>query len=690
MQEAILDALRGGDAATALTTAREMVAAHPQDPTAHRLLAAALRLGGEQTAALEAIDAAIALAPEDANLHMQRAGLLFDGRQVTEAEAALAHSLGLDPNQFNAYIIQGQLALARGDLDEAQRLTRTAARIAPRHPNVASLEGMLALRRGDMEQALKVLGEASRAAPDEPQLRHAFGLALMQAGHHAFAEQAFRGLLERLPESMPVRLHLTAALRHQGRFEEAADLLEPLLERESSPALQRLVGEMQLDAGRNERALELLRNAFQAQPQDRRSVLAVVEAWRRLQATDEARNTLDAALAEHPTVAHLWQARLLFEPFAGDEARAVVARWLQAMPGFVPALEAMIAIHRRAGETEQAEALVDRILEVQPGHAGAELHRIEQLLQREPAAAVARVEELLSKVVDDAGRRELRRIRGRTLDVAGRHADAVEAWASLHAEVVSQRLPLPPPSEPRAADAWPEPAERDPTAASQLLLWGAPGSMIERVAHAARLAGLPLLSDRLTPQPPNDLFQRYDSIPPLADGSADAAAMVARWREQLSARGARTNTVIDWLPFWDNAYLAALRPHLPEAALLIVIRDPRDMLLNWLAYGSPASFAFESPQVAAQWLARVLDQVADLNEQNLFPHQLVKLDSIVDDAGAMTRLLAYTVQKQLPAPGTIGFGPGLPSGHWQHYREALADAFAELADVARRLGYPEA
>ena len=185
-----------------------------------------------------------------------------------------------------------------------------------------------------------------------------------------------------------------------------------------------------------------------------------------------------------------------------------------------------------------------------------------------------------------------------------------------------QRLPLPPTST-RTGD-WPALAPTPEGVSSVLLLWGLPGSLVERVAQTFDLAGMPLRADRFGPRPPTDLFQRYDTITSLDAGSADAQALIAQWREQLPARGIPNGVIFDWLLLWDNAMLRALRPHLPEAVLMAVIRDPRDMLLDWLAFGASAPFALESPVVAARWLAQSLEQVADLQEQDLFPHRVAQ------------------------------------------------------------------
>ncbi|RDZ26689.1 tetratricopeptide repeat protein [Lysobacter silvisoli] len=689
MYETTLDALRRGAAAEALAAAQELTAAQPQDPHAHRLLAAARRAGGDRDGALAALDQALAIAPEDANLHLERAGLLLDARELDQAQRALAQAIGLDPNQFPAYIVQAQLAISRGDLDEAERLVRTAARIAPDHPQVAAVEGTLLLRRGDADAALSLLSGAAERSPDEPQLRHALGFAYLAKGHYAFAEQAFRGLMERHPaQSASLRVLIVELMRRQGRTVEAADELTRLAASDDSPGLQRWLGEIELEAGRTDSALPRLRAALAAEPRDRRTLSALIEAWRRLGDADDARTTLEAALATHPQTDDLWRARLLFEPFAGDEARAVVERWMVAMPDYIPALEARATIHDQAGEREQADAIAHRIVELNPGDTRSELRIIDSLMRSDADAAVSRVESLLARAQDEQVKLTLRHLLGRTLDNAGQPGAAAATWMELQTEAAPSRLPLPPVTTPRTN--WPDlaPLPEDPKGV--LLLWGPPGSLVERIAQTFDMAQGPLRADRFGSNPPNDPLQRYGTAEALIDGSLDPAYAIRLWRAALPTRGIHDGAIFDWLLWWDNALLLALRPHLPEAVLMIALRDPRDMLLDWLAYGAPAPFKFESPEIAARWMAQVLNQIAALHEQDLMPHRLIKLDEISQSPGGIAQAIADALQITISAMPDEAIGPQrFEPGHWRAFAEPLAEAYALLTPVAKRLGYPE-
>jgi tetratricopeptide (TPR) repeat protein len=686
MYDPILDALRRGALSEALTAAEALVAERPDDPQALRWLSAAQMQGGQPDAALATIDRAIALAPDNADLHLARAGVLVGSRRNEDAQAALSQATGLDPNQFTAYLIQGQLALGRGDLDEAERLARLAARVSPDHPQLAAISGMVALRRGKPDDALKIVSAALQEAPDDVQLRYALGFIHMALGHWAFAEQAFRGVVEKVPGSDSLRSLIADLLRRQGRSAEAADELAPLVAINNAPAVHRYIGHLRLAAGQNEEALAALRIALAGQPRDRDTVLAIIEAWSRLGAQDDARNTLDAALATTTDAHDLWLARLLFEAVGSAEARAVVERWVAAMPQHVPALEAQMSVLDAAGDDDAAEAVARRIVELDPGRASGEQRLVEGLLRRDPVAAIARVGELASKAQNVDQQRSLRGWQAFVRDRAGRYTEAVNSWAALAHELAPSRLPLW--TQTGASGPWPELGEV--AASSQprpILLWGPPGTVVESLAGVLGYVSDRLRGDRFLPEPPKDGFQSYFTPARLLSGELTGEALIAEWRTTLKQRSVDTG-VVDWLISWDNALLHALRPHLPEALLIVAVRDPRDALIDWLAFGSPAPLGLDDLDTGAAWLAGLFAQIADLHEQDLYPSRLIRMDAIKDDAGAVAQALGQALGAQLPLPPSSG-ARRFPEGHWRHYAQALAGPFAALTPVAVRLGYPE-
>lgn len=684
MQDPILAALSAGQTGDAVALAHDWVRQAPDDSAAHRMLAEALRRAGDAEAALASIDLAIELAPESAQLHMERAGILLGARQTEAAGQALARARGLDPNQFIPYIVQAQIELGRDQPDEAERLARTAARILPEHPYVAMIEGMVALQRGDRDLALRQLAVAAQRMPDDFQILYAQGFAYMACGHLAFAEQAFRRVLEKTPDNAGLRGLLAQLLQAQGRPDDALQELAPLLaDPDSGPGVRRLAGEYAMQAGRPADALPYLRAALLAAPGDLRPLPLLREAWQRLGRDAEARDFLEGMVASVPQEAAMWSARLGAETSGTPAARAVAGRWVAAMSGHLPALEALMIEQDRAGDAASAEATARNIVALEPGRASGERRIVEALLQRSPDEAIAHVEALVARAPATA-RFALLTWLGLVQDQAGRPEAAMRTWIDSAAEQAPHRLP----SWPVVGlqDAALPPMGRDATGTVPLLLWGAPGAMAERVALQFEASGR-LCADRFGPTPPQDGFQRYATLTGLADGQVDPQALVAAWRAALPARGIGDGNLVDWLPVWDNVLLEALRPHLPEALLLIALRDPRDMLLDWLVWGSPTPLAVADPLAAAEWMAQVLDQVAELHERDLFPHRLIRLDGAESDSAVLAEAVG--------AATGIGFQPlpplasdRFPSGYWRRHAASLAAPFARLVDVAVRFGYP--
>ncbi|KAF1689771.1 tetratricopeptide repeat protein [Pseudoxanthomonas taiwanensis] len=526
MQEAIQQALQGGDLDKALALAREWAEASPDDAAARHALAVALAQSGDPDAALAALDEALRLAPENAWLHMDRAVLLVQGGRLEAAREALDQSLGLDPNLVPAYLAQARLALLRGDLDAAGQALRTAARIAPEgDPHLATVQAMLALRRGDAEQALRHASAAAERLPDDPQLLSVLALAYLARGHLAFAEQALRRVMELAPPAAaklrPLLAQLVDAQRRPG---EAVDVLAPLLEGEAAPALYRAAGLYALRAGRAGEALAHLRRALDGLPDDLAVLDGLMRLWQARGEREQARATLESVLAAHPDAGAAWSARLVLETPGTAEGAQVLERWLAAMPEHVPALHAALFDRERAGDPAGVEAFARRVLALRPEDFVAGRMLAETLLERDAEAALAQARALLAAQTEEAARAGVRSWLGQLLDRAGRPDQALAEWLALHAEHGGRLPPPPPPAE--VAGPWPDAAAPAPET-QVLLVWGAPGSGVERVVDTLVAGGGPVLRDRFGPRPPDDPLQprhrRGAGRGPAAAGRAGGA-----------------------------------------------------------------------------------------------------------------------------------------------------------------------
>lgn len=695
MHEEIIDALRQGAHEQAEALARAAIDANPDDVRAHGLLAQALRLGGQHQAALNAIDRAIVLSPDDADLHFQRAAVLLGNRDAGQARQALDQSLELDPNLLGAYLIQAQIALGTGDLDDAQRKATIAARIAPEHPVLQSIQAMITLGRGDKAAALAKVTEAMEKAPREAEVLNAAAFIYLANDHLAFAEQTYRRLLEAQPQHHGLRRILAELLLRQQRPAEALDELAPLLELPLRGAAEarRFAGQLALISGQPDRALRWLREALGAMPSDERTLDLAMKAWSQLGDVDGARNALEALLSTSPEVGLLWRARLSVETMPGPR-REVLVRWLDALPDSREALELEAARQLLEGDDHGAKGTLRRLAGLAPEPTQAQAGLLNLLATRDPGQAVAFAQDLLNARAGDPSRPwTLYRWLGFALDLAGDHAKALETWiegqSMVRARSEGQLMELPAITEPGAPRA--TPGSVAPDAPPVALLAGLPGSGVANVARILDGVVPAFRSDRFSIRPPGDPLQRLDLASDIASGRIDPAEVVAQWRQTLPARGlAEDGAVIDWLLHWDNALLDAIRPQLPQALVLIALRDPRDMLLDWLASGPHLPLSMATPAEGARWLASALEHVAALEDQDLQQHAVLRLDDCIDSPVAMSRLISEALDIQLPDPPPELFGNRrFGAGHWRAYGALLEDAYAALSPVAVRLGYPQ-
>jgi hypothetical protein len=121
--------------------------------------------------------------------------------------------------------------------------------------------------------------------------------------------------------------------------------------------------------------------------------------------------------------------------------------------------------------------------------------------------------------------------------------------------------------------------------------------------------------------------------------------------------------------------------------IVLVRSDPHDALLNWLAFGGNAKVMMRDPVAAARWLNRALAHQKFAEE--LLPALVIEDAGgpASDPAGPPSRALAEFLGldglaqgpgARLPEGGRAGLPGSFAAGHFVHYREALAGAFAAL------------
>lgn len=680
-----LKALRRGDHAAAAEIARTLLLERPDDADAHHLLGLAERAAGQADAALASIERAIALAPDQALFHFSRASLMRDRRRPEEVRAELARAVQANPNQLAAYLILGQYALASGDAAEAERQFKLAQRVDAEHPHVLVAQAHLAAAQGRQAEVLGLLTRALTRAPEDPYVQSTLGLAYLSQGQDAFAEQLLGKALDKQPKAAGLRWARIEALRRQGHAEDTLREIDALLETDPVAAERGLSlrGDLLARLGRGEEAAADYARALESSPQPGRLLAVMLGVLLRHGQRQAARDLAESQLAREPLNDLFWQARLQIEagqPAAQDE---VLKRWAAARPDSPAALEAQALWAEAIGDLAQARELAARAQREDAPRAGAEFVLIRAALREDPAAALPRIERALNAAVDAAGRRLALTWHGLALDRLARPAEAVAAW--------HQRLAQPVPGLPLPVSSPAEPALPADEGPAPRLLWTPPGSRPQSLLR--RVAALPcrLTQDRFSELP------RADGLGPIRalDAAGQPAEPLPTWRRLLTVRGWDPATVVEWIPHWDER----LASRLPGSRLLALLRDPRDLLLNLIAFGGPQPYQVPSIEIAAEWLAQVLAPLAERLARNDPMVLAVRGEALAAEPAAVASGIAgffglpAPEPEHLPAPaadpetGLGGVPLGFADGHWRDYAQVLAEPFARLAPIAQRLGY---
>lgn len=682
MLQDVMTALRAGDPAAALASALRWTTAQPQNVDALFWLAQARGASGDLPGAGEALDHALALDPQRADLLTLRGYLALQGRDLEKAEAGLSAALAQDPNQMPAYIALAHLALARGDRPETERLVAYAQRVDPEHPRVLLLEALLAARQeGQAERVLPLLTAAAERAPNDPLVLSALGMAFFERQHFAFAEETLRKALALSSASPTLHAPLISALAAQDKVEQSMAAADAwvALQPESLPACWTRA-QLRLQVGQAAAAREDLDAILAVHPRHIQAYELRLQALGQTEGVLAVHAELERCLAADPGFAFAWQQLLNVQPL--DAAPAAVQRWLEAMPEHPAALEAAATLAEREGREGDALAYAERALAAEPRLLEAALLRARATALLMPEAALARMDVLIAAATTPEQARALSGWRAMALHRTGRSEDALQAWGRMWMDGPAFGLPLPNP----------EPASKASPAAdggAGRLLWGPPGSRVERIQRALiPAAQTRLMVDRFRQPMRDDGFNAMRSPP-----GHPFAGTAAHWRRPLEARGLDPSTLIDALPFWDGWTQATLH----GTTLVAVLRDPRDLLLNWMAWGSAAGFAFPSPAVAAAWLHRQLDQMLAAEAAN--PGRVVRIDAdLLDtDCAALSAQLigAFDLETAPDMEAAVALsrapngGPtDFVAGAWRQYAGPMQALFKPLGEMAVRLGYP--
>ncbi|MGH8116837.1 MAG: tetratricopeptide repeat protein [Rhodanobacteraceae bacterium] len=694
MLEDLIQLQRSGRLGEAEDGYRQWLAAHPDDAEALHLLGILRAQRGDVQEGLALVTRASELEPGRATCWYTLGEMQLSQGRLEEAGRAYEQARGLNPNLAAVHAGLGRVALRRGDLAAAESHFKVALRADENDVQALGGLGTVAGARGDASGALKWFTEATRFAPDGPDVQVGYAHAMLDLGLLDFAGQALDKALSLRPDE-PRALALRAEVHVRKReVAEALPILEGLIARGEQPgAAHTALGDIARLRGLDDEAIAQYDEALRADPGLHQAAIRRADSLARSGQLAQAIDGLRAHVAGQPddVETRVGLATLLARSGRPDDAldawREAEAHWPDDID--VKALHALAL--DRTGHADAALAKAD-LAAASPRPALAMLRARGALLAGDPAAAVQRLQRIDARQFEGKPpqlARRFERLLGLAFDRLEQWQDAVDAFGRAQRLAVKP-LPELPLLDDTASAALQrlaeEPGVADARGSAPILLCGLPGSGVGEVAA--------LLSD----QPGWFVrHERFDAVPDFIGAPFDlrlaqldpaALALLARrYRLSLERIGAPAGgRIVDWIPVLDARVVPAIRRALPGTRLVIVAREPRDALLDWLAFGGSGGFAMPDPAAGARWQRTAAVHLAAA--ARMLPSLWVDPDVplAAGDSDARMQLRAFLRGLELaPGPAWRGASTGrgglparFPPGHAAHYHEVLSEAFTAL------------
>lgn len=669
---------------------REALASDPTNGEALRGLGAIRRIRGDLAESAELIGRAHDQAPDQPKLLLMLGSVQLEAGDINASRNAYERALALDPNIASAHTALGHIAMMQGEVKLANDYFRTALRVEE-DPQALSGLGTLALDAGDAETALKYLARASDLAPKDASIAYALGRGFAKRGMLAFGEQAFRNAL-RLRPGLP---HASSALGQLLIQDKRAGEAEPYFRSIQGVRGFELVAELGLaDTLRIQEKLEdaiaTYQRALALKPDHEAGFEAMIWCMGKLGRGQEVLSLIDQRIAEYPEQLRWRATRARISGSNGRHADAVADwKWLVERDPQDPEAAIQLASALEGnGEFDRAAEVAEEAARRVPSDATLALIRVRACMRKgDDAGARQLLDGINLRKANKDVARICRNLSGQLHDRAGKTTEAVAEFREAQKGLPGMLPKLE--SLPASYASMVAKPEGDACENAPILLIGTPGSGVERIAALlADQPGLSVLRDRVQGVR-NDGFDTAAVLVAEVELPADfVAAQREGYFAPLRERQADfSRPLVDWLPRFDAHHLLFARAVLPGTRVIVVDRDPRDALLNWLAFGWLPFAGLNDFDPCLAWLGRATEHVRLVAEQGGLSHLVVNADQVLaDPAGAGAELARFVGIDSLQSgflSRRVEQGPtGLPTrfadGHWQAYAEPLADAFASL------------
>ena len=180
------------------------------------------------------LENALKIDPANPTAHNRTAARMLAERNFAEAVNHARMALVADPDNLDAYLNLAATYYQMNLVDVGILVGRNALSIDPKDAPIQNMLGLFFLKKGEVRQAVAMFEKATN---DNPRLFDAhmnLGLITLSYKDYASAANHLKAASDLAPRHTGARLALAAALRGQGRGEEARKLLDEIVKNEPS------------------------------------------------------------------------------------------------------------------------------------------------------------------------------------------------------------------------------------------------------------------------------------------------------------------------------------------------------------------------------------------------------------------------------------------------------------------------
>ncbi len=268
---------RNGDAAVAMSTLKEALAASPGYVPAQTAVARQLAASGDRDGAINAAAEIVAGGKADAETWVLQGDLLAFAKGDKEgAIKAYRRALELDAKHTPAHEGIIQLLIATSDTPGAATQLALMQKARPSHPSTRFFQAQVAYLQGEHKSSKEQVLQLLKLAPDHPGVNQLAGAIELAIGTNEQARAYLNKALQGAPGSVVARRLLASAFLRAGEQSKALEVLQPLLARSTPDTVAlSLAGEAHMLAGELDKASAMFSQAAKANPSNINNLTAL-------------------------------------------------------------------------------------------------------------------------------------------------------------------------------------------------------------------------------------------------------------------------------------------------------------------------------------------------------------------------------------------------------------------------------